>query len=131
MGMHVCARQRSRKQSMEQTLVQVLTQKSIYNFKCAFIFVGERRRRKVETLRAKSEERGKEKRCKEKMRPHAHSTDASMELLRGADSSPSISDPFTEENQRVFSDSFKKASWISIIEEAHKALNPGAFNLNQ
>lgn len=90
---------------------------------------GERRRHhrtRTDGLRAKSEERGgKEKKSRDKLRPHAHSTDASMELLRGADSSPSFSDPFTEDDQRVYADTFKKASWISIVEEAQKVLNPG------
>lgn len=87
---------------------------------------GERRRHtraRNENIRAKSEERGKEKKSKDKLRPYAHSTDASMELLR--DSSPSFSEPFAEADQRVFADSIKASSWISIAEEAHKFFNPG------
>lgn len=89
---------------------------------------GERRRHtrtRNENIRAKSEERGKEKKSKDKLRPHAHSTDASMELLRTGDSSPSFSDPFAEDDQRVYADSIKSGSWISIVEEAHKVLHPG------
>ncbi|KAK6626476.1 hypothetical protein RUM44_008949 [Polyplax serrata] len=80
---------------------------------------GERRRHaryRAETIRAKSEERGKEKSAKSKMRPHARSTDASMERLRGADSSPSISEPLTIDEPRIYADSYKNNSWIYILD---------------
>lgn len=80
---------------------------------------GERRRHsriRAENLRAKSEERGKEKGSKTKLRPQARSTDASMERLRCADSSPSISEPLNSEEPKIYSDSFKKGSWICIVE---------------
>lgn len=79
---------------------------------------GERRRHsrfRADGLRAKSEERGKEKGTKAKLRPHARSTDASMERLRG-DSSPSISEPLADDEPRIYADSYKKGSWICIVE---------------
>lgn len=80
---------------------------------------GERRRHsrfRADGLRAKSEERGKEKGTKAKLRPHARSTDASMERLRCADSSPSISEPLADDEPRIYADSYKKGSWICIVE---------------
>lgn len=80
---------------------------------------GERRRHsrfRTEGLRAKSEERGKEKGSKMKLRPHARSIDASMERLRGADSSPSISEPLTAEEPRVFAEAYRRGCWICICE---------------
>ncbi|XP_068081098.1 serine-rich adhesin for platelets [Anabrus simplex] len=93
---------------------------------------GERRhhsRFRCEGARAKSEERGREDRVK--IRPLARSTDASMEVLRAADSSPnvtatkegSLTDLAGEEDEDigVYADSYKSSTWIYIgdSEEMH------------
>ncbi|PSN48301.1 hypothetical protein C0J52_19251 [Blattella germanica] len=89
---------------------------------------GERRhhnRYRCDGARAKSEERGKEE--KVKLRPLARSTDASMEMLRAADSSPHQSLPDLalgegeDEDTGVYAESYKNATWIYIgdSEEMH------------
>lgn len=100
---------------------------------------GERRkhsRYRAESTRAKSEERGKEKTSKSKIRPHTRSTDASMERLRGADSSPSISEPLTTEDPKIYAESFKKGSWICIMEREgstkwNRSLDSGECDAHQ
>ncbi|XP_021915530.1 uncharacterized protein LOC110827811 isoform X3 [Zootermopsis nevadensis] len=94
---------------------------------------GERRhhsRYRCDGTRAKSEERGREDRVK--LRPLARSTDASMEMLRAADSSPNVTvhDTSTsnlaagegdEEDSGVYAESYKNGTWIYIgdSEEMH------------
>ncbi|XP_023707190.1 uncharacterized protein LOC111864256 isoform X6 [Cryptotermes secundus] len=94
---------------------------------------GERRhhsRYRCDGARAKSEERGREDRVK--LRPLARSTDASLEMLRAAGSSPNVMVHDTsmsdlaagegeEEDTGVYAESYKNATWIYIgdSEEMH------------
>ncbi|XP_069699614.1 microtubule-associated protein futsch isoform X3 [Periplaneta americana] len=100
---------------------------------------GERRhhsRYRCDGARAKSEERGREDRVK-LSRPLARSTDASMEMLRAADSSPNVMVHDTsmpdlatsegeEEDTGVYAESYRNATWIYIgdSEEMHVWLKP-------